>query len=197
MNEKLHKIEVIVDKSIPYVVLLLLYIIITDFFFQDFYHKHEIFFIIGDYFVLGIFVADLIFKFNRVRKFNIFLKKYWLDIIAVFPFFLLFRVFEEVFTFFRLGRELTEGQKIVHSGLEIEKLAKEGRLLSELEQGSKVFSEGERLVRSEKLVRVVRPITRAPRILKAIPFYEKPIKKEFKKGKHLLEEEIKKIEKEL
>ncbi len=139
MREFLHKIEVFVDRSIPYVVVLLLFIIISDFFFKNFYHKYELFFSIGDYIVLVIFVADLAFKFNRVRQFKIFLKRYWLDIIAVFPFFLLFRVFEEVVSFFRIGREVSEGQKILHSGFEIAKIAKEERLFKEPGESRKLF----------------------------------------------------------
>ncbi len=197
MRESLHKIEVFVDRSIPYAVVLLLFIIIADFFLKELYRKYELFFRIGDYLIITIFVIDLIFKFNRVRQFKLFLKKYWLDIIAVFPFFLLFRVFEEVLSFFRIGQELTQGQKILHSGLEIEKLAKEERLLRELEEGGKLFSEGEKLVRTEELTKIVRPIARTPRMLEAVPFYEKPIKKEYKKTKKLFEREIKKLEDEI
>ena len=144
-----------------------------------------------------MFIIDLIFKFNRVRQFKVFLRKYWLDIIAVFPFFLLFRVFEEVVSFFRISSELSRGQNIIHSGLEIERLAKEETLLRELEEGGKLFQEGEKLTRTEELTKIVRPITRTPRMLEAVTFYEKPIKKDYKKTKKLFEKEIRRIEEDI
>src|SRR3989338_1380220 len=174
MKDVLHKTESIVDRSIPYIVILLLFIIISDFFLKEIYYKYELYFAIGDYFVLSVFIIDLIFKFNRVRQFKVFLRKYWLDIIAVFPFFLLFRVFEEVVSFFRISSELSRGQNIIHSG-----------------------QEGEKLTRTEELTKIVRPITRTPRMLEAVTFYEKPIKKDYKKTKKLFEKEIRRIEEDI
>src|SRR3989338_3736057 len=197
MKDVLHKTESIVDRSIPYIVILLLFIIISDFFLKEIYYKYELYFAIGDYFVLSVFIIDLIFKFNRVRQFKVFLRKYWLDIIAVFPFFLLFRVFEEVVSLLRIRSELSRGQNIIHSGLEIERLAKEETLLRELEEGGKLFQEGEKLTRTEELTKIVRPITRTPRMLEAVTFYEKPIKKDYKKTKKLFEKEIRRIEEDI
>ncbi|MBI4158767.1 ion transporter [Candidatus Woesearchaeota archaeon] len=173
-NNSLYKAEHFIDKLVPYAVVFLLFIIITDFFFMEFYTKYELHFEIGDYIVVGIFLIDLIFKFNRVRKFNLFIKKYWIDIIAVFPFFLLFRVFDEVISLFRIGSEFSEGQRIIHTGVELEKITREGRLIGQLEEGGK-------LVRTEKFARIARPISKLPRLLKVIHFYEKPIKREHKK----------------
>ena len=146
-----------------------------------------------------MFVLDLIFKFNRVRKIKIFLKKYWLDILAVFPFFLLFRAVEELALLFRFEKELAEGQKIVHSGLEVQKIINEEVILKELkslEGGQKVISEiGEstKFARTEFIVRFLRPLQRIPRLFKIYPVYEKPIKKEV----NIIERGINAVEKNL
>ncbi|MBU2634350.1 MAG: ion transporter [Nanoarchaeota archaeon] len=197
MKKWLHRIEVIIDKSIPYLVVLLLFLILGEFFYKELLEDYHLYVIIADYFIIGVFVVDLCFKFYRVRNFKIFLKKYWLDIIAVFPFFLLFRVFEEVYALFRLGGEISEGQMVLHTGVEIEKIAKEERIireLRELEKGGKVFTElekGTKLSRMRFITRMFRPIQRIPRFAKAFSFYEKPIKKDYK----ILKKDVKKVEK--
>ena len=103
------------------------------------------------------------FKYIRVRKVPLFVRKYWLDILAVFPFFLFFRVFE-----FAFGAWGQTAQSILHEGLEIEK---EGsKVVREAEkfakEGSRVAREAEKvgkLSRSQKFARFLRPIFRLPR----------------------------------
>ncbi|MBL7148162.1 MAG: hypothetical protein ISS82_05030 [Nanoarchaeota archaeon] len=206
MKRWLHKIELIIDKIIPYLVVLLLFIIIGDFFFKEITYQYHTQIIIADYFIISIFVIDLIFKFYRVRKAKTFVKKYWLDIIAVFPFFLLFRVVEELMLIFRISGEIAEAQKVLHTGVEIEKIAKEQRIIkeiAELEKGSAIFKEigeGTKFTRTRMLTRIFR----LPRLIKAIPVYEKPVKKEYKiikkeikKDEKIIREDIKKIETKL
>ena len=171
MHPIIKKIEHFTDRVIPYVLVLLTIILVIEFFFKyiaEIYHTQII---IADYVVIFFFTLDLIFKYTRVRKLKLFLKKYWLDILAVFPFFLIFRVFEEVLIFFRLP-ELTETQKFLHIGLETEKLAKEERALRELAELQKETE----LTRTRLFSRFFR----LPRLVKVFPFYEKPIKKELK-----------------
>ena len=75
---------------------LLLGVIIVEFFFKDLaYHYHTLI-LIADYIVIATFVADLAFKYMRTRDIPTWARKYWLDILAVFPFFLLERFFEDV-----------------------------------------------------------------------------------------------------
>ena len=195
MKAWLHRIEVTADKIIPYLVVLLLFLIFGEFFYKEFLESYYLYVVIIDYFIISVFVIDLCFKFYRVRKFNIFLKKYWLDIIAVFPFFLLFRVIEEIAAVLRISGEISEGQKVVHTGIEIERIAKEERIireLRELEKGGTVFreiEEGTKLSRTRFIARLFR----IPRLAKAVSFYEKPIKKEYK----VLEKDVKKVERVL
>ena len=114
MKPWLHKIEVIVDKIIPYLVLILLILIIGEFTHYKLIEKNENIILIIDYIVVLFFIFDLSFKYYRVRNAKTFIKRYWLDIIAVFPFFLIFRLVEEVIIFFRISSELAESQKILH-----------------------------------------------------------------------------------
>src|SRR3989344_2282472 len=122
MEPWLHRIEVIVDKAIPYLVLIL---IIGEFTHYSLIEENQDTVLLIDYFIVIMFIVDLSFKYYRVKSAKIFVKKYWLDIIAVFPFFLLFRLFEEVLLFFRLSSELVESQKVLHTGIEISRISRE------------------------------------------------------------------------
>ena len=123
MKKWMHKIEVIVDKLIPYMLVILLIIIVLDLGFHEIAEHYHSYILIADYLVIGIFVLDLTFKYIRIRKIPLFLKTCWLDIIAVFPFFLVFRAFEGILGLF--SKTFSEGfstaQSILHEGVEIEK----------------------------------------------------------------------------
>lgn len=182
MSEIKHKLEHFIDKVIPYSLLVLLVIIILELgHFQIAVKYHKVIEAI-DWIVIVIFALDLYFKYLRIKKFSTFLKKSWLDILAIFPFFLLFRVYEELSLLFRFSAgELKEGQMVIHEVVELEKAApkftKEGtRIVREVEEAGMV-------ARSYRFSRFVRPLTRIPRFLKAIPFYEKPSHRLFKKRK--------------
>lgn len=206
MKRWLHRIEVIVDKAIPYLVLVLLFIIVGEFAFHDWINQYKLYVHIADYIIIGSFVIDLAFKFYRVRNVKLFFKKYWLEVIAVFPFILIFRVFEELVIIFRLTEPLEQGQQILHGVTEIGKLGEEQKIireLSELEKGTRVFrsiEEGTKLSRTSMFARFFR----LPRLVRVVPIYEKPIKKEIKiikkevkKDVRIIEKDIEKIERKL
>src|SRR3989344_7986625 len=186
MHPLLKKLEYLTDRIIPYLLILLAIVLTIEFFFKDLAHNYYNFIVTSDIIIVLFFSFDLAFKFNRVRNLKLFLKKYWLDIIAVFPFFLFFRLVEEVFVLFRLSPELSEGQKFLHIGLETEKIAKEERALRELAELQKGVREGAELSRTRLFARFLR----LPRLMKVFPFYEKPIKKEIK----VIEDDIQKLE---
>jgi len=173
----LHKIEVIVDRSIPYIIIVLLFLIIGELFFYEQVQPYIKWINLTDNFVVGVFVIDLIFKYIRIRNIPKFFRKCWMDIIAVFPFFLLFRLFEELGILLGLGERIGSAQLIFHEGVEIEKEA-EG-IIKEGEKISKVS-------RTRMAVRFIRPIARSPRLLKTLAYYEKPT------GKHHIHERKKK-----
>ena len=181
-------LEVFVDEVIPFLLIILLGIIIIEFFFHELALKYHALISIADWIILAFFVIDLIFKYYRVKVLPIFLKKYWLDILAIFPFFLVFRVFEEVARVLGEVRELPlQLQKVVHVGLEV----KEVRLAEEAARATREVKEISGLTRTERFVRFLNPIEKIPRAVKAIPFYEDP------KHKHELKAHLKSIEKEV
>ena len=92
MKPWLHKIEVIVDKLIPYLLIVLLFLIIGEIFYAEQVEPYSLFVSFVDNIVIVVFAFDLIFKYIRTKHFPEFLKKYWLEIIAVFPAFLFVRV---------------------------------------------------------------------------------------------------------
>jgi len=203
MHPLLKRLEHFTDKIIPYLLILLAGILVLEFGFQEVAEHYHAYILIADYLIIFFFTLDLFYKYNRVRHLKTFVKKFWLDILAVFPFFLLFRVVEEFLLFFRISQEVSEGQKFLHLGVEAEKIAKEERALrelAELQKESRFLREiesGTKLSRTRLFARFFR----LPRFIKIFPIYEKPIKKEFKvvekdikKEAGVLERDIKKIE---
>ncbi len=154
-----NKIEHIIDKSIPYLVLVLLVIIILDIFYKNVYESYYLYIEAIDIFIILVFVIDLVFKYRRVRNVKDFLKRYWLEIFAVFPFYLMLRVVEEFVLLFRISQTVEEGQRILHEGVELTRLSREGEL-----------------ARTTRLSRIFRPFQRVPRLLEASEFFEKPSK---------------------
>src|SRR3990167_8964019 len=129
MRKWLHNLEIFFDRAIPYVILLLIFIIVGEFAFHNFMNKYRLYVSLADYVIVGFFIIDLGFKFYRVRNVKLFFKKYWLEVIAVFPFVLVFRLFEEIFILFRFTAPIEEGQKIVHTVAEIGKIGEEQKII--------------------------------------------------------------------
>jgi len=173
----MHKLEYLTDKIIPYLVFILLILIILDFFYHEKTIPYENEILLLDYFIVIIFIIDLSFKYYRVKNAKLFLKKYWIDIIAVFPFFLLFRLVEEVLILTRIRESLIESQKIIHSGVEVGRIARE---IQEEERILREIQEASRLERTSLFTRILRPLERIPRIWRMMHFYEKPFNKKRK-----------------
>jgi len=203
MHPLLKKLEHLTDRIIPYLLILLTIIIVLEFGFKHIAEQYNLHITIADYTIIFFFVLDLAYKYNRVRQFKPFVKKFWLDIIAVFPFFLVFRIVEELFLLLSVSQDVAEGQKFLHFGLEAEKIVKEESALKELsslQKESRFIKEiesGTKLTRTSLFARFFR----LPRMIKVLPFYEKPIKKEVKiiekdvgKETRLLEKDVKNIE---
>ncbi len=161
-KEAYHQLEMLTDKSIPYALVLLAFILILDFFYNDFYLQHQQVLEFLDKIIIGIFILDLIFKYRRVKHIPLFIKRYWLDILAVFPFYLTIRLFEE----------FAASQQVAHAGLEAEREFTKVLKSAEIEKELKVLRY-EELGRGRLFVRFLKPIARIPRFFKAISFYEK------------------------
>jgi hypothetical protein len=115
--------------------LLLTIIIIIEF--THVADEYHVYLLAGDYIIIGFFVIDLLFKYNHSKDMYSFVRVYWIDLIAVFPFYAVTRLFS-VAAEFAAASEGT--QKLLHESallrearflreLEVAKFAKEGRLL--------------------------------------------------------------------
>jgi len=180
MKRWIHKIEVIVDKAIAPCLIILLAVIIMEIGFGGMVETYnlQLPIEIADYTIIAIFTLDLVFKYMKVRHIPEFLKRYWLDIIAVFPFFLLFRFYELAAGL--LSPALSEGaqtaQQLLHEGTAVEK---EGAMI--VREAETIVKDAEKMLKTEraaKFTRFLRPILRSPRLLKSAPhttkFFSKP-----------------------
>ena len=142
------RVERFVDRSIPFLLILLAIVIIADF--TSWGKKYHAIITIADYVIIAFFVADLVFKWRHIRKVVPFIKAYWLDIIAVFPFYLFFR-------FIIAARELIAAGETAQKALHEIALLREARLLREAE-----------LLKEAKLLREARLVRFAPRFLRLL-----------------------------
>ncbi len=170
MKKWLHKLEHLVDKLIPYAIFALLGVIIITLFFKDFSHLYEHQIEIVDRIIISLFIMDLTFKFIRVRKIKTFIRKYWLDILAVFPFYMFMRAAEEAYFILRFSDTVQESQTALHAGLGLKEItaveAETSRIVREAEKLGK-------LSRSRFAIRFIRPISRIPRLIKILPYFER------------------------
>lgn len=155
-----------VDKLIPFLIVALMALIIIEFKFKDFAHHYEHQIHLADQIIIGFFVVDLIIKYTRVRHVPMFLKHFWVDVLAVFPFYLAFRMFE---TILGLSRAVVaQTQTIVHESMEVQKQAT--RVGKQITKASKAA----RAARMARIARLVRVFQRIPRLLKGLHYFEKP-----------------------
>jgi len=204
MKKWLERLEYYVDRVIPYTLVVLVVLIVLEIFFHDELGPYILIVKILDYIIIAIFIVDLYFKYQRVKNFKLFLRKYWLDVIAVFPFFLVFRMFEEVLILSGgLKETFLTSQKVVHSGVEVEKIgakfvetaSREARVLQGIErEGMQLIREAEqvgKISRTEAFARVFSPIERVTRISKfASKDTEKNLEKEIENKGEKIQEEI-------
>lgn len=157
-----HKIELIVDKLIPPSLIILAFVIIIEVFYSEIAHQYYDYIMIADMLVIAIFIVDLIFKYIRMKNVPLFIRRYWLEIIAVFPFYLIFRGVELFIAYLPISESMQSFQMMLHEGLEIER------------EGQKIVSEAGRSSRVHRFIRFLRPLLRLPRFLKIAAFFERP-----------------------
>jgi len=181
MKRWLHKVELLVDKIIPYSLVLLFFVIIGEIFFSEKIEPYSFYVSVIDGFIIFIFVVDLIFKYVRIRNFPKFFRSYWLEIIAVFPAFLVLRLAEEFIIIAKLGETFESVGETAQSALhEVVGIEKEGKIL--MREAERI---GPGVSRLRYFHRFVRPLARFPRFLKAFSFYEKPTGRHHSyEGKH-------------
>lgn len=157
----LHKIEHIVDRLIPLSLILIFLLVVGEISYYDALQPYHLAIDIVDYAIIFLFVIDLAFKYARIRSIPRFFRECWLEIIALLPAFIVVRVFE---LFAPLAR-LDVVSDAAHGILETE--AKWGLLVQEAERTGQAS-------RVAMLHRLIRPLARLPRFVKAFTFYERP-----------------------
>lgn len=144
----LEKIEYFVDRAIPFVLVLLTLMIVVEF--TNFAPEYEHYFAYLDYFVISFFVVDLCFKWYHTHDAYKFVRLYWIDIIAVLPFYAFFRVY-------------FAASELIAAGEPIQQLLHESALLKE----TKVLRETEYAAKFAKESKLVRIVARSLRVLRA------------------------------
>jgi len=137
-------LERFVDRAIPFWLVGLAFVIIASFFTD--LHAYEPWVTVFDVLVSVFFVADLWFKWCHIRRLGRFLRLYWFDVIAVFPFYLIFRML----AFARVLAETGESaQKVMHEIVLVReaRLLEEAGLLREAEVAAKEAKGSARFVR--------------------------------------------------
>lgn len=143
MNHFWEKIERFNSRLILPAIIVLLVIIIVELFFHSENPAFNLTVQVLDYLVITVFVIDLIFLAIKARSTSFFFKHYWLDILAIFPFNLVFTAVNQIFRTITVTEQLAFGQSIIHEGLEAEK----------------------EISKSSKIARTIRFIARPIRIL--------------------------------
>ncbi|MBI2102442.1 hypothetical protein HYT55_01270 [Candidatus Woesearchaeota archaeon] len=146
------KVEHYNAKLIPYALVILLGIIIFELFIHV--EDEQILLLVHglDWIVISIFVIDLIFLSKKTKSAKEFFKHYWLDLLAVFPFALLFSLVGRIYQALAATEQLAVGQAIFHESLEAEK-------------GLKAVARGEKTIKFARAARFIRIGARILRVI--------------------------------
>jgi hypothetical protein len=198
-------LEEFIRKAIPWLVLILLFIILGEvsgwinglyhnisgqeshFLHQveEFvHHNHDMILFIDQVIILA-FIIDLYFSYFKTPTFKLFIKRYFLDIIAVLPLGFLFQGAGAagLGQIAQIGEEVALSQEITHVTAETEKGAKvlieaertamiageseKGlKLASESEKSLKLAGEAEKAAKASKFTRASKTVTRLPRVVR-------------------------------
>jgi len=157
------KIEHFNSKLIPFALILLLLVIIYELFLHQENDALNRIFLLIDYLVILIFVVDVIFLAARSRSVKFFLKHYWLDILAVFPFGFFFSLAEKFYRAVATSEKIVIGQALFHETIEVRKGVAE-------------------LSKAQKISRYLKIAARSLRVITKSRFFQK-LKFNGKKGK--------------
>ncbi|MFA6889253.1 MAG: hypothetical protein WC254_07195 [Candidatus Woesearchaeota archaeon] len=171
---KLYGLEKFVEWMLPWLVILLLFIIVGEFahvinYFQWawlervalFFEEYKSFIDVIDKVITGFFVVDLYFNFFKKKTFWSFLKTSFVDILAVAPLGLIFRV-----------GGLSEAQAIIHVTSDVEKEA--GQFIKEGEEITKIakdIAKGEEVAKISRLTRMEKVAVEVEKLPRALRLY--------------------------
>ena len=153
LKEYLETIEYYNAKLIPVALIVLAIIIVLELFVHIENPVLETTLQVADGLVIAIFMLDLLFMGMKVKSARFFFHHYWLDILAVFPFGLLFKTIEQAYHGLAIVERAavgveraTIGQAITHETLEIRKEARFFLRSERLAKGVRIAARGLRFV---------------------------------------------------
>ncbi len=202
-NEKnLGKIELFIEKMIPFLVIILLLIILAEFgesiahLFEKMFHlseEHHTAIIILDYVIIGFFAVDLYFAFFKKATLWRFIKAHFIDIIAIIPVTVFLRAYlaaSAIFDSIEAGQKIThvisDVPKVIEATKDIEKIARAEKILKAEESLSKTIKieQGStKVIQSAKLFSNIPRTARLFRIRHTINDKKKKIKKKIRELK--------------
>ena len=115
------KVEEVNSRIIPSALVVLLVIIIFEIFLHTENEKIALTVEIIDALIITIFAIDLTFLAIHAHSTKFFFKNYWLDILAILPLGIFFKVASRAYETAILGERLTVGQAVFHESLEARK----------------------------------------------------------------------------
>ncbi len=146
------KVEHLNHRLILPAIILLLFVIIFELFIHTENHTLELAVTITDYLIIAVFVIDLIFLGIHAKNVKFFFKNYWLDLLAVFPFALMFGIIGEFSRIFRASEEVVGvGQAIFHEGVEVTKATARAERFLKIGRGVKIGARVLRVVSKTRL----------------------------------------------
>ena len=143
------------DRLVGPALLVILVVILLEIFLPDLAHRYHTAILVADYSAIGVFAVDLGFKFQRASEWENFLRKYWLEIIAIMPGFIIFRVLD---TLFVITRSAELSQDAIHLATRSERLA--------------ALAGGGELSRAARFERSMVGLARTPRLARAVDFFK-------------------------
>lgn len=155
MHPFLEKVEHYNVKLITPALIILFGIIIYELFLHVENHTVELVIKIADTSIITIFIIDLIFLAHKAKSVTFFFKKYWLDVIAVFPFVLFFNLVSSIYRIAIATERILLGQALLHETVEATR-------------GAKILAEGGKFARFIKIfARILRVVTKSRLFTKA------------------------------
>lgn len=145
------KVEEINHKLLFPAILILLVIIYFELFVHTENEQLKLGIHVADYLVIAIFVLDLIFLAIHAKSTKFFFRNYWLDLLAVFPFGIMFGFLEGVSALFRASEEVAVGQAMFHETLEASKAAARAERFAKIGKELKVGVRVLRVVSKSRL----------------------------------------------
>ena len=143
------KVEHYNAKLIAPALVVLFGLIIYELFLHLENHTLELVVKIADTLIITIFIIDLIFLAHKAKSAKFFFKKYWLDIIAVFPFILFFNLVSSIYRVAIATERIVLSQAILHETVEATR-------------GAKVLAEGGKFARFIKIfARILRVVIKS------------------------------------